>query len=115
MINRANISAYALYTNFGIGDESDGFRLTIGTMSGSVAFDALRLHDGMKFTTRDRDNDFKVNTNCAVSARGAWWYDACYDSNLNGMYGVGDGRGLMWKNYLNDIIMKDTTMKLKCA
>ena len=41
--------------------------------------------NGMSFTTRDHDVD-NYDSNCAVAFKGAWWYKACYDANLNGQY-----------------------------
>jgi ficolin len=41
----------------------------------------------MKFSTKDQDNDmWSHSATCATSFKGAWWYKACHDSNLNGMY-----------------------------
>ena len=43
-------------------------------------------HNGMMFTTRDRDNDL-YGSNCASNVcRGGWWYNNCADINLNGNY-----------------------------
>ena len=43
-------------------------------------------HNGMMFTTRDRDND-NWSGNCATGRyRGGWWYNDCANSNLNGNY-----------------------------
>jgi len=47
--------------------------------------DSLRLHLGMRFSTRDQDNDVH-GPSCAVYNKGAWWYRNCYHSNLNGRY-----------------------------
>ncbi len=38
---------------------------------------------GMKFTTRDRDNDMQVNGNCADMYHAGWWLNDCSCSNLN--------------------------------
>lgn len=50
----------------------------------------------MKFTTYDSDIDQHTTSNCAVSFIGAWWYNACHYSNLNGQYGTNDDRGIIW-------------------
>ncbi|XP_069134280.1 fibrinogen-like protein A [Argopecten irradians] len=45
--------------------------------------DKLNEAYGMPFSTYDNDND-DDSGNCASSARGGWWYDACYSANLFG-------------------------------
>ena len=47
---------------------------------------------GTKFSTLDRDNDTWRN-NCAERFKGAWWYTACLNSNLNGLYLKGKQMG----------------------
>lgn len=47
--------------------------------------DSLSYHNGMKYTTKDEDND-KSQWNCATIEKGAWWYNAFYYSHLNGQY-----------------------------
>ncbi|CAG2217222.1 unnamed protein product [Mytilus edulis] len=43
--------------------------------------------NGMKFTTRDKDNDIEYHgTNCATRKKGGWWYASCTYSNINGIY-----------------------------
>jgi len=48
--------------------------------------DSLGLHNGMKFSTKDQDNDNNSHAACALAYFGAWWYNLCLQSNLNGKY-----------------------------
>ena len=41
--------------------------------------DGLSQHNGMQFSTFDRDND-RFLGNCAVDYTGAWWYNSCLQS-----------------------------------
>ena len=94
---------YAKYNNFTVTNEATNYTLFVGFYSGD-ADDQLSYHNGMAFSTKDRDND-KSGGNCAESQKGAWWYDSCYQSNLNSNYGDGDYR---WNWQL-----KGSQMKLK--
>ena len=72
----------------------------------------------MKFTTQDRDND-KAGGNCALEWKGAWWYNYCHRSNLNGLYlGSADrsAKGMRWRYWkLDGRSMKKTAMKIRPA
>lgn len=46
----------------------------------------MTYHDGYQFSTFDNDNDGWADGNCADRDHGAWWYDSCQHSNLNGQY-----------------------------
>ena len=70
----------------------------------------------MMFSTKDRDNDLSMYS-CAWSWKGAWWYNSCYHSNLNGRYfeeGFGEGDGIHWRSWKMDFrLMKETEMKMQ--
>ncbi|XP_077373875.1 angiopoietin-related protein 4 [Festucalex cinctus] len=40
----------------------------------------------LPFSTRDRDNDHKKDTNCAKHLSGGWWFSNCGQANLNGRF-----------------------------
>ena len=77
---------YERYPSFAVDNEANGYKLTVvGTPKGHGVTDSLTYHNGMKFTTRDKDQDLYY-TNCADVNKGAWWYRSCQYVNLNGMY-----------------------------
>ena len=53
--------------------------------TGTLA-DALKRHNRKKFATFDSDNDPHPTLNCASHLFGAWWFDNCHSSHLNGKY-----------------------------
>ena len=62
----------------------------------------------MKFSTKDRDND-QDNRNCAVSSKGAWWYNNCQNINLNGLYlkeGQTSAQGIRWWHWKSESLKK---------
>ena len=111
-----NSKAYAKYEDFTIGSEASMYVIRFGSYTGTAG-DSLTYHEGMKFTTRDIDNDLDSN-NCAVSYSGAWWYKHCHNSNLNGIYIYG-GSGssyVVWSGnggFKGSTSLKKVEMKLK--
>ncbi|XP_025091565.1 angiopoietin-related protein 1-like, partial [Pomacea canaliculata] len=79
----------ALYDTFTIENEKNLYRLHIGSYHGDAG-DSLKSHwenhDGMPFSTKDRDNDGRYYDSCAEHFHGAWWFNNCFDSHLNGKY-----------------------------
>ncbi|XP_062604960.1 ficolin-1-like [Saccostrea cucullata] len=106
--------AYAVYSTFYIGDEDSKYRLTVSGYSGTAG-DSLDRHNERKFTTKDQDND-RRGGNCAVDRHGAWWYDDCYDSNLNGEYGQSGVSGWIypvWRKWREKEALKQTQMMIR--
>ena len=111
---------YAHYSHFSVGNPSTNYKLSVGGYSGTAG-DSLtigsQIHNGRAFTTHDRDND-SAGHNCAVKWQGAWWYDSCHFSNLNGLYlsGARDNKGMRWYNFntaAGSYSLKWTEMKLR--
>eukprot|EP00111_Clytia_hemisphaerica_P014224 TCONS_00041903-protein len=87
----SNYRQYMSYTNFDIGRESTGYKLHVSGHQGGDK--GMEKHDGMKFSTYDKDQDPNTSVDCASEMHGAWWYGDCKDtsnsyhfSNLNGAY-----------------------------
>ena len=97
-------SKFAKYSNFTITNEATNYTLFVDSYSGSAS-DYLEYHNGMSFTTKDRDND-ENGRNCAEIRRGAWWYKSCVYSDLNSNYGD-NSYTWYWSN------LKGSEMKLK--
>ena len=80
-----------------------------------TAGDSLAYHNGYPFSTKDQDNDSGSNYNCAVQWKGAWWYNDCHHSNLNGIYHHGyhtGSDGVRWYYWKQDSA-KRAEMKIR--
>ena len=112
------VRKYAKYGRFNIGDEQAQYRLEVGSYLGTAGDSLTGSHsyNNMAFTTKDRDNDRDSYSNCAVSYTGAWWYNGCHASNLNGKYQTGgenDCKGARWSTFRGCLSLKFTEMKLR--
>nr|XP_008519604.1 PREDICTED: ficolin-1-like [Equus przewalskii] len=76
---------FAKYGSFKLADEADKYKLVLGAFVGGNAGDSLTAHNDRFFSTKDQDND-RSSSSCAERFHGAWWYDNCHSSNLNGQY-----------------------------
>ncbi|XP_063418639.1 angiopoietin-related protein 7-like isoform X2 [Mytilus trossulus] len=107
--------AYALFISFKVGDQSTNYKLTVSGYSGNAG-DSLTYHNNMPFSTYDRDND-KSAHNCAAYSdiKGAWWYNNCWRSNLNGKYfnshSLAGIRYHAWRGYY--VTLKKSSMMIK--
>ncbi|XP_070579358.1 microfibril-associated glycoprotein 4-like [Ptychodera flava] len=100
-----NNTAYAEYDFFQIGNEDSKYTLLIGEYSGTAG-DSMIYHNGIKFSTKDQDND-PGSRCCACIYNAGWWYKDCFYSNLNGVYIKGGtysathSHGVEWYHWRN--------------
>eukprot|EP00063_Salmo_salar_P089605 XP_014064440.1 PREDICTED: fibrinogen gamma chain-like [Salmo salar] len=129
---------YADYAMFKVGAEVDMYRLTYAYYYGGDAGDAFdgfdfgedpsdkfyTSHNGMQFSTSDKDND-KFQGNCAMQDGSGWWMNRCHAAHLNGKYYQGGkytekdagesgyDNGIIWATWHSRwYSMKETTMKI---
>ena len=106
---------YAHYSFFSVGNNATYYILSRAGYTGTAG-DSLTYHNGMPFSTKDKDNDPWPDVNCAASRKGAWWYKSCHHAHLNGLYlsGQDDARGVSWFHFhKNEISLKFAQMKLR--
>ncbi|XP_078135904.1 microfibril-associated glycoprotein 4-like [Sander vitreus] len=109
---------FARYSSFSVGAERDGFVLNVSGFIDGGAGDSLSYHNGMKFSTFDKDQDISEE-NCASSHLGAFWYHDCHDTNPNGVYQWGAETTLVevgmdwdhWKGH--NFSLKAISMKIR--
>ncbi|XP_033638997.1 ryncolin-1-like [Asterias rubens] len=92
-------TAWASYDEFSV--TGNKYTLQVGSYDAqSTAGDAMTYHNGLPFTTKDQDNDARSGYNCAERYEGAWWFNDCLHSHLNGKYypsqDVSPSRGIQW-------------------
>ncbi|XP_025078919.1 ficolin-2-like [Pomacea canaliculata] len=105
---------FASYSGFIIGNSSTNYKLDFDDFLGGNAGDSLTYHKGHEFLTPDRDSEYK----CASGRHGAWWYDNCFYSNLNGIYRptatTPHADGIIWLSFAGyDNSLKRTEMKIR--
>ena len=84
--------SYLSYNSFSVGPANSQYQLSISGFTGVTTDPFASTHplNGMKFTTKDRDNDKSVK-NCAVNGRdgnnaGGWWHKDCSLMHVNHQY-----------------------------
>ena len=104
---------YAKYGRFRIGNEQAKYQLEVGSYSGTAGDSLISRHNNIAFSTKDNDSR---GENCAATWTGAWWYNNCYHSNLNGRYlgnTNGDYTGIVWQLNFKSISLKFSEMKMR--
>ena len=83
--------SYMSYNSFSVGPANSQYQLSISGFTGITSEDPFKTYNinGMKFTTKDRDND-KSGSNCAINGdgkdAGGWWYNGCTRIQPNHQY-----------------------------
>ena len=108
---------YAKYNTFSVGDDDSKYRLTVSGYSGTAG-DCLTTHNNYQFSTKDQDNDDYSGFHCAQFHTGAWWYNRCGLSSLNGVYYSGPNspryKGVVWYRWKGwTYSLKATEMKVR--
>ena len=80
------------YNSFSVGPANSQYQLSISGFTGVTNEDPFKTYNinGMKFTTKDQDNDGRCDSNCTVSSNGndagEWWYNHCGGIYPNNQY-----------------------------
>ncbi|KAK7929148.1 hypothetical protein WMY93_005543 [Mugilogobius chulae] len=110
----------ARYSSFSVGENCDGYKLTVSGFTDGGAGDSLAPHNNMKFTTFDKDQDV-WESNCAKSFLGGFWYQSCHHTNPNGIYRWGFDKtlyaiGMSWTTWKGlDYSLKSISFKIRPA
>ena len=105
---------FAKYDTFRVLNSYSNYTLIVSGYSGTAG-DSLAYHNFRQFTTKDRDNDPWGGGHCAVKYTGAWWFNLCHHSDLNGLYhGSSHAGGVNWYDWKGfDYSLRFTEMKLR--
>ena len=80
------------YEQFSVASAEENYKLAIGGYQGTTN-DPMAYHNGMYFSTKDRDND-RHSEHCSLAwgpstPFGGWWYGACWHVAPNILSGHG--------------------------
>ncbi|XP_053328477.1 ficolin-1-B-like [Spea bombifrons] len=93
---------FAKYSPFQVLGESEKYQLVLGAFQGGTAGDSMVGLNGVKFSTKDKDNDLYAAGSCSELYKGGWWYTDCHGANLNGLYLQGQhssfANGINWNS-----------------
>uniref|UniRef100_A0A2K6REZ8 Fibrinogen beta chain n=1 Tax=Rhinopithecus roxellana TaxID=61622 RepID=A0A2K6REZ8_RHIRO len=132
----------ALYGGFTVQNEANKYQISVnkyrGTAGNALMDGASQLtgenrtmtiHNGMFFSTYDRDNDGWLTADprkqCSKEDGGGWWYNRCHAANPNGRYywggqyswdmaKHGTDDGVVWMNWKGSwYSMKKMSMKIR--
>uniref|UniRef100_A0A669CNW9 Fibrinogen beta chain n=1 Tax=Oreochromis niloticus TaxID=8128 RepID=A0A669CNW9_ORENI len=133
---------HAQYNQFTVQSETSNYVLAVGGYSGNAGNCFLEgslelfgenrtmtIHNGMMFSTYDRDNDNWTPGNptkqCSKEDGGGWWYNRCHSANPNGRYYIGGAYtrqmakhgtddGVVWMNWKGSwYSLKAISMKIR--
>ncbi|NWI48977.1 FIBB protein, partial [Calyptomena viridis] len=132
----------AQYGGFTIQNEGNKYQLSVSNYKGNAGNALMEgasqvhgenrtmtIHNGMFFSTYDRDNDGWLTADprkqCSKEDGGGWWYNRCHSANPNGRYywgGTyswdmakhGTDDGVVWMNWKGSwYSMKKISMKIR--
>jgi len=101
MTDYDNKTFVAVYDYFKVGPGEnyvvavESFNDTLSTLGDSMA-----RHNGMKFSTKDRDQD-GASSNCAESWTGGFWYESCFNAHPTGLSSATKKSGSSSAKYVN--------------
>lgn len=106
--------AFALYKNFKLDGARDRYKIHATDFEGS-AKNGMQVHNGMRFSTPDQDNDKWLEYHCGKEWRAGWWFNNCWHSILNGPYYNQSkvlSRGISWNDWKPEQLAK-SQMKIR--
>nr|CBX31964.1 fibrinogen beta chain precursor [Plecoglossus altivelis] len=133
---------FAQYRQFTVQGEASNYQLAVSGYSGTAGNTFLdganelfgenrtmTIHNGMMFSTYDRDNDNWIpgdpTKQCSREDGGGWWYNRCHSANPNGRYYWGGAYtrnmakhgtddGMVWMNWKGSwYSLKTMSMKIR--
>ncbi|XP_070552441.1 ryncolin-4-like [Ptychodera flava] len=73
-----SIQVWAKFPSFSVSDEASLYTLTIGDQLSGNEIDHMKYHNGVPFSTWDRDNENNNEYNCGEFMESGWWYKQKY-------------------------------------